>query len=231
MIGINLFKKNKIKFFSEIFSKQEVSQHVLKFPNNIPSYFKSIPQSLFDLTKNKFLRNHSTIKTCAGFHNIFRRSLLLTCPFDIQLIFEKNGELNFSSCGKDTVNSAEFISSHPNWQFLDYVKTDYIRVIKIGTKIACTSTVPYLIHQSWWHFNDLEIPSGIVPDKKENDLNIFILIKKGIDEVIIKKDTPLVYLTPLINDKINIEFLNKKEKDHSFKKTFSILKNFVVEKL
>ena len=69
-----------------------VPVHILKnfllsFPSNIPKYFKDIPKSFFDNQKRK-VRSRTTIRTCSGFINLFKRSIVFTSPYDIELFIE-----------------------------------------------------------------------------------------------------------------------------------------------
>ena len=64
-----------------------LKQFLLTFPHNIPKYFKDIPSNFFD-NKNRQIRSRKTVKTCSGFINLFKRSILFTSPYDIELFFE-----------------------------------------------------------------------------------------------------------------------------------------------
>lgn len=227
-----IFKKNKINIFSNsyYYSVEELKEIFKKIPNNLPSYFKTIPKKTWDLKFNNFNMNINTIRSCAGFLNLFKRTMLMKCPYDLQLIFEDN-EVK-GQIGGEVDGLERFIDLHSNDQFLNYIphQDNYKYVVKIKTNIHFNTNVPFMLSQPFFHFANHEVVPGILPSNSALDLNIFILIKKETKSLIIKKHDPLAYLTFLCSDEIIFKYSNK-IREPKFRSTFSVLKDYVLNKI
>ena len=199
---MSLFKKNK----EVIIRTNEIPTNILKnyilsFPNNIPSYFKNIPTKFLD-QKRRPIKTQRTIKTCSGFVNLFKRSILYTSPYDIELFFD-DGQISGSVGGS---NWDKYIQYHPDWQFIKYAQSDWEVVLKFMPFCNIQSPYNLIISNPWWHMNNFEIIPGIINCVEPLDLNIFIPIKKNQDHLYIRQGTPLALINFETDDQLNLIF-------------------------
>ena len=199
---MSLFKKNK----EVIIRTNEIPTNILKnyilsFPNNIPSYFKNIPTKFLD-QKRRPIKTQRTIKTCSGFVNLFKRSILYTSPYDIELFFD-DGQISGSVGGS---NWDKYIQYHPDWQFIKYAQSDWEVVLKFMPFCNIQSPYNLIISNPWWHMNNFEIIPGIINCVEPLDLNIFIPIKKNKDHLYIRQGTPLALINFETDDQLNLIF-------------------------
>lgn len=212
------------------YTKEEIKNCFSFFPKNLPSYFKSIPKNLFSTTYNTFLKNEHTIKTCPGFINFHKKSILFHSPFDIQLIFDEE-KIIYASVGNNNKAIDSIIFPHSQDQFLTYIPSSkYKLIIKITFHITLFSDVSILLHNPWYHVNSLNIPPGILPGKWDNQLNIFIAIPKDQKELIIKQGDSLFMMTPITEKKIKLKFYEKSLYT-PFLKTFSFARKFFTDNI
>jgi hypothetical protein len=206
-----------------------LKQFLLTFPHNIPKYFKDIPSNFFD-NKNRQIRSRKTVKTCSGFINLFKRSILFTSPYDIELFFE--GKEIRGSVGSSDWNKN--FHHHADWQFIDYVKSDYSFILKFQPFFSIQSDYNFIMTNPWWHMNNFEIIPGHVNCKEPLDLNVFIPIKKQQDHLYIPQGTPLCYITFETEHQLDLIFKNKNYKQSDYlglSYTFSNLKRKLVKNL
>ena len=205
---MSLFKKNK----SIIVRTNEIPINILKnfllsFPNNIPSYFKNIPSKFMD-RKKRLLRSQKTLRTCSGFVNLFKRSILYNSPYDIELFID-DGKISGTVGGS---NWDKYIQYHPDWQFIKYAQSDWEMVIKFMPFCNLQSPYNLIITNPWWPMNDFQIIPGIINCKEPLDLNIFIPIKKGQNHLYIRQGTPLAYINVETDEQLDLVF-----KDENYK--------------
>jgi len=201
-----MFKKNK----DIIIRTNEIPINILKnfllsFPDNVPSYFKNIKSVFFD-HKKRPIRCEKNIKTCSGFINLFKRSIVFTSPFDIELFIDDEkirGRVGGS-------NWDRYIQYHSNSQFLSHIKSDWKMVLKFMPYCSIQSPYNLIISDPWWHMNNFQIIPGIINCKEPLDLNIFIPIKKNQNYLYISQGTPLAYINFETNDQINLIYENKR---------------------
>ena len=175
-------------------------------------YFATIPKTRFEPTLKKFLPFLNTIKTCPGFINLYKRSLLVTSPFDIyvelndkEIVLQKIGKLNWQT-----------VKVHSNEQLLNYVNTkDYKFILKIELPFILKSDVSLLLSDSSYHFNNLNVFSGIISKNYDSTISFFIPIKKETNTIYIKKDLKFKKTAEEINQSL----------------TFSELKKFILDKV
>ncbi len=226
---MNIFKKRiNIKYFPDILKKEDAQEMVKKIPHNFPDYFKSIPRNMFNPVSKTFNRYGFTIKSCPGFINLHKRSLLITSPFDVQIKFDEKGILD-ERVGR--FSNYKITEVHPNEQLLTYVKnSEYKFIIKLGLPFYIDSNVSLLMSTSCYDFNDFDVLSGILNSGYKKDVSFFIPIKKNQNELYFKKGQPLFLFTPLCENKIKLNF--KKNKNIiSPSLTFSNFKENILEKL
>ena len=199
---MNIFKKRiNIKYFPDILKKEDAQEMVKKIPHNFPDYFKSIPRNMFNPVSKTFNRYGFTIKSCPGFINLHKRSLLITSPFDVQIKFDEKGILD-ERVGR--FSNYKITEVHPNEQLLTYVKnSEYKFIIKLGLPFYIDSNVSLLMSTSCYDFNDFDVLSGILNSGYKKDVSFFIPIKKIKMSYILKKDNLYFYLHHCVKTKLN----------------------------
>ena len=220
----------KITFSSQYWDLDIVKESFEKSPKNFPSFVKVMPSCKFDPFVKLFRPALKNLKTCSGFINLFKRSILFKMPFDLQVIFTDEGLLEVSAGSASNPNQEAFVHLHHNSQFIDYVKSNYKFIIKVQPMIQIDSSVSIVMQPSFFHLNHFDIVPGILNKKYKGDLNFFIPIKKDQKELLIKKNTPLFLITPLTERKVNLSFnqLNIKYKNKPY---FTNIKETVMESI
>jgi len=225
-----MFSK-KITFnYFDILQEEDAKNMFKMIPHNFPKYFSKIPKNLNIENMSTILPFSSTIKTCPGFINLYRRSILVTSPYDIYIQYNEKG-IQYYHVGQINLNRyGDIVSVHSNSQFIDYINTNkYKFITKITLPITLNTDISLLMSQSSYHFNDLNILPGVLPFNYKRDLNFFIAVEKNVNMLHIKQGDPLFLMTPLCENKIKLEF--KKFKSMYPHLTFSNLKKFILEKL
>ena len=200
-----MFKKKKLIIKSNTIPIDILKNHLLSFPHNFPKYFKDIPKSFFD-QQNRKIRSMTTVRSCSGFINLFKRTILFTCPYDIELFIDKN-EIR-GMVGSHPWNN--FVMKHADWQFLEYAKSDYSCVLKFHFDIFMQCNQNVLITNPWWHLNNFEIIPGLINCKDTMDLNIFVAKRRGVNQLYIPQGTPLCYINIETEDSIKLVYNNEK---------------------
>tara|TARA_R110000737_G_scaffold351534_1_gene394075 strand:- start:23 stop:697 length:675 start_codon:yes stop_codon:yes gene_type:complete len=183
-----MFFKNKIEIYSNRIPVSFLKDFICTYPKNLPSYFKNIPKTYpFKVGRN------FNIRTCSGFLNFFKRSIVLKSPFDISL--EIKDKQIFCEFGSGSYSNENNLDVHNSEQFLKYVDQNKYEIITkfiFGVFIKCK--FPVLVTNPWWSMNDFEIIPGILNCKKPTELNLFLPIKKNQSRITIKQGTPLCML-------------------------------------
>jgi len=199
-----MFFKNKLEIWSNRIPIDFLKQFICIYPNNLPDYFKNIPKTYpFRVGRN------FNIRTCSGFINFFRRSVVLKSPFDISLeIIDNKIYCEFGSGSYSNENNLQI---HSQEQFLKWVNKDIYKIIsKFIFGIYIKSNNPILVTNPWWAMNDFEIIPGILNAKNPLELNLFLPIKKDTFRITIKQGTPLCMLHFESNKDFKIVFKDKK---------------------
>ena len=223
---MNIFRKKISIEYLDLLKREDAMNMIKQIPENFPKYFFSIPKTNFNPEKRKFIPYKKTIKTCPGFINLYKRSLLVTLPFDLYIEFNENKILD-QKAGQTDLNVA---SLHSNEQLLSYANnTEYKFILKINLPFTIDSNVSLLMSPSCYHFNNFNILSGIINSKYKRDINFFIPIKKNQNELHLKQGEALFLLTPLCENKIKLNF---KPKNNMYPNlTFSTLKQNILKNL
>tara|TARA_R100000479_G_C6321060_1_gene177738 strand:- start:66 stop:740 length:675 start_codon:yes stop_codon:yes gene_type:complete len=223
---MNIFRKKVSIEYEDFLKKEDAMNMVKQIPENFPKYFFSIPKTNFNPEKSKFIPYQKTIKTCPGFVNLYKRSLLVTLPFDLYVEFDENKILD-QKAGQTDLNVAGI---HSDKQLLFYVNNkEYKFLLKITLPFIINSNVSLLISPSCYHFNDFNVLSGIINSKYKRDMNFFIPIKKNQNELYLKQGEALFLMTPLCENKIKLNF---KQKNNMYPNlTFSTLKQNILKNL
>jgi len=199
-----MFFKNKIEMYSNRVPMSFLKDFMCTYPQNLPSYFKNIPKvSLFKVGR------HFNIRTCSGFINFFKRSIVFKSPFDIRIEL-RNNQL-FCEFGSGSYSNENNLGVHSSEQFLKYVDTNkYAMITKLTLGIFIKCKYPVLLTNPWWSMNDFETIPGILNCKNPVELNLFLPIKTNQSVITIKQGTPLCMLH--FESEKDIKLVLKKEK-------------------
>lgn len=225
----NFFKKQtNLIIDSEKIPFKELKKHVLKYPNNLPSYFSKIPSKFLD-EKNRVINYKKSLKTCAGFINLFRRSLLFTSPYDIEIFIDDQKITGFVG-GSSLEQFVEV--EQTGWQFLNHIQSDYLVVLKFDFKFSVQCNKNMYISQPWWHMPQIEIIPGYYSSDYPLRLSLFIPIKKNQNHIFVKRHSPLCYFTFETDQQINIMWNNEMKPlrlDPGLDLSFSVLKDKILK--
>ena len=225
---MNFFRKKLIIKYYYPLKKEDAEGMFKKIPDNFPKYFFTIPKTMFNVERKKFVPYLTTIKTCPGFINLYKRSLLFTSPFDIYIELDDNKIIS-ARAGKTDFQVA---SIHQGQQFLDYVPNnkEYKFILKINLPFLINSNVSMHMSESFYHFNQFNVLPGIIPSSYKGDINFFIPVKKEKNEIYIKKGDPLFLITPLCETGVKLKFKKIETNDTTYL-TFSTLKKHILKNL
>lgn len=223
---------SKIIFFSDQYTTDQIKKCVYVFPDNLPKWFEKMPSAFYSEKHDTYVKGLGTVKRCPGLINYFKRGFLFTCPFDLQVLFDEKGNIEFHSAGQ--VCNDGFVHLHPSWQYLDHVQSDFQSILKIIFKISIKTDVGFLMSSPWWNGSPFETIPGVISKNYSKDLNCFIPMPKNIKSFEIKKGAPLFFGHFLTENKVDIKFSNKNlisQKDSVFIKTFSNLKQSIMDRI
>ena len=224
-----MFRKKITIQYKDPFDSKIIKDMFKVVPKNYPPYFGAIPKTMFNPFTGHPRPDQKTIKSCPGFINLYKRSILVTSPFDIYLEFDEN-KIITEVIGKTGYG---ITTQQNNTQLLNYVNgKDYKFIIKIELPIYLKSDVSILMLDSFYHFNKhLAIP-GIVNKKYESIISFFMPVKKRQTELYIKQGDPLFLIVPMCEDKIKLKIKkNNNVSNQNTTLTFSSLKEYIMDKL
>ena len=223
------FKKKLEVFFNSTFERNQIEKNIKRMPNNLPSYFKTIPTQLFNLQFQKMLPFQRTVKTCPGYVNLFKRSFLICNPIDTYIEFNDQGIVFQKNGGYDEQRA----TVHPDEHLLRYVpnKHDYKFILKYHLPFSFKSDVAYISMDPGYHFTSHTTLPGIVPSNWFNEYNIFIPIRKEQTELYMREGEPLTIIVPLTEKSLSLSFTEKPEGhiDKSISYKFSNFKKFLLK--
>lgn len=172
---------------------------------NLPIWWSETPRS--------DAAGAATIKSCHGFHKLFKRSI--TIPFwtsatvEVSDVDDKEFGLYYSCSDGTEIESKELTEGVKNYTGNDGIS------LKIYTpwKIKCNKPVEFLMTQPVW--NDREFVEnftllpGVLDFKYQNDLNVMLYTKrlKEAKRYEIKPQTALAMLVPMFEDEIEIKHI------------------------
>tara|TARA_B100000035_G_C20899700_1_gene508824 strand:+ start:128 stop:814 length:687 start_codon:yes stop_codon:yes gene_type:complete len=198
-------RKNTVTINTNVIPSNILQKYLLGFPSNLPKYFKTIPKKFFD-DQNRIRSGVKSLRTCSGFINLFRRSLVFNSPYDIEIFVD--GENISGSVGGNPLENN--IIMHPNWQFINHANSNYAFVMKFVPHVFVQSDFNIIMTNPWWHMNDFETIPGIINCKDPVELNVFIPVKKDVNKISIPQGTPLCYITFDTDKEINLNYTNEK---------------------
>jgi len=221
-----MFRKKLKICYDDNLSLEDAKSIFKTVPHNFPGYFRTMHKNFFDPVVKKFLPFTKTIKSCPGFVNLYKRSLLMTCPFDVYAVFKDN-EIYKQKAG---TNLPEMLTIHDD-PFVKYAGNhDYKFIVKLWLAVQVHSDVSFIVSDSLYHFNKRVVFPGIIDKDYKFYMSCFIPIKKDQDELYLKKGDPLLLLTPMCENKIKLSFEKIQRTEYTDTK-FSSLKRYVMDKI
>jgi len=182
-----MFFNNNLNIYSNKIPLTMVEPFFHTYPNNLPSYFEKMP-----IHFNKDNPLSHTVKRCSGMINNFKRSVLYTSPFQIEVNFYKDGSW------KSWTGSSQWmqpITEHDSRQLLSWTgTTKYKLLLKFSFQLFAQCNYPVVYTNPWWHMNDFETIPGVLECKYPTQLNIFIPIPKDMTKLKIKQGQALAQL-------------------------------------
>lgn len=103
-----------------------------------------------------------TMKNCPGVLGLFRSTILLKAPMDMEIHLKDTDEGTTQIVSECSYPPALKVESHPNWQFSNLGSTwASYRSVKFKFPFIISSTHPYIFVQPYWHNpTPFEVPPG-----------------------------------------------------------------------
>lgn len=172
---------------------------------------------------NNVSEKPSTVKSCPGILEIFKKSYIVKCPHDLSICITEDMRMESYSPSAAGVS----IQTHPFSQLKSSYNMFAERInIKFMIPILITSDLPYVFLNPTYHCNNIwDVMPGVVdsPWNKDIQLNVNTLInlkdlefKDGVAEISIREKQPLCYMW--FPEKTKLIHSNKKPKQKTFLK-------------
>ena len=214
-----------IKFVPHIDGLELVEEITPKPANQfIPPHWKDIPAlhqssellNEIDLPGKYYNQTKpmKTAKKCPSFIDVFNNGFVIPAPCDLFLQYDNEKEewnvetgLKFSGRNPNETFEINF-SVHPTQQYLDHVpNAPYEYIFKLDNLWSVITPKGYSIMQlpMFWHHNpDFEVAYGIIHTDQYHQINIQIMMRKGLKEIEIKMGEPLCYIVPYKREEYNL---------------------------
>jgi len=196
------------------FRPYPATEYMPEWFRNMPAEVK-LPAESFSVDGyiRKKIPNIRTAKLCPSFVDIYNEGFVLPAPCDIWLRVEEDGtwEYRLSNPLFSMENQFEAFdipfSVHPTHQYLDHVpNAPYDYIFKMDNVWSCVTPKGYSIMQipMLWHHNpNFETAYGIIHTDQYHQLNIQIMMYKGVGNFEIKMGEPLCYIIPYKREEFN----------------------------
>ena len=214
-----------IKFVAHIEGMDQVKeicpQPSIKF---IPPHWKDIPMLIDNpvemINQSEFQGKYfgvnakrKTAKKCPSFIDVFTNGYVIPAPCDIYFSYNTETEEWYVETGLKYSGRNQFeafdipFSVHDTHQYLDHVPDapfDYI--FKMDNVWSCITPKGYSIMQlpMLWHHNPyFEVAYGIIHTDQYHQINLQIMMRKGVGNFEIKMGDPLCYIIPYKREEYN----------------------------
>ena len=148
-----MFRKKITIQYKDPFDYKIIKDMFKVIPKNYPPYFGAIPKTMFNPFTGHARPDQKTIKSCSGFINLYKRSILVSSPFDIYLEFDENRIIT-EEIGK---TGWKITTQQNNAQLLNYANSkNYKFLIKLELPIYLKSDASIVMLDSFYHFNKYE---------------------------------------------------------------------------
>ena len=116
-----MFRKKITIQYKDPFDYKIIKDMFKVIPKNYPPYFGAMPKTMFNPFTGHARPDQKTIKSCSGFINLYKRSILVSSPFDIYLEFDENRIIT-EEIGK---TGWKITTQQNNAQLLNYANSFY----------------------------------------------------------------------------------------------------------
>lgn len=202
------FKKSRVVLdcFSEYGFVTNLApiQKAVKF---FPEWWKSLPKAIPAISGH--MVEDSTIKTCPGFVELYRNSIIMPLWTDCAIDIAPQGNDGYRWQFADGITSA---SSHPHEQRGDYLPNDKYQHIKIASPwfLKTKEDIKWLYTQATYNIKNpdqqLVIP-GVLNFKYQGQTNINMVFPRLDGKVIrhvIKRGQPLAQMIPMTEKEVDV---------------------------
>lgn len=151
---------------------------------------------------------NATMRHCAGFMDLFRRSFCVPVPYDTQLYVGPQGSDEYYWRCADTKGS---LGPHPQFQMGDFMRGGAYQQLQLESPwvLNCEEDIDFLMFDPFWHDGDdpdrTTVPPGLVNFKYQSGLNCNVFVKKHPSEgrhLLLKYGSPLMFILPLTERKV-----------------------------
>jgi hypothetical protein len=211
---MNLFTKNvKLDFYTE-------HKHLVDL---VPPVRSSVPRWAMNLQSPKVYCPHTdmervvkgnTIKTCPGFRSMFINSFMIPSWTDMEIVVDGNKQ----AASWHFADKFTEISQHTEWQVAPEFSKDHFILKLISPWYADTNVdVSFVICPAFWHWDkvkgEVSMPPGVMNfhQYKSGAVNNFFFVSKHkTQSIFIPAGTPLAYLIPMTERKVDLRVAHKK---------------------
>lgn len=221
------------------FSKKKIVVHVF-YAENIPVTQKTIKKAAWfipnwwkQLDKKFYTKSilypHPTMKSCAGFINLYKNGIIVPMWCDLNLLVGKLGTTEYAYQYSDGMSTAVV---HPIQQSNGFIKDTEYQHLKLETPWAlyCEENIEFISIEPTWNltkYKTLKVLPGIYTLQNPIQTNINLIFSRTESNQIIELPfgTPMIHLIPLDNRKIELKFhiqnaKNKKSSLHYYRYKF-----------
>lgn len=193
----------------------------LKF---IPAWWRDLPPTM----EAPILEgvNHArypvpTMRSCAGFMDLYKKSFCVPAPCDIQIYVGPEGSDEYYWRYSENDYA---LKAHPQFQMGGFMQQGTHQQLQLGSPwgLRCEEEINFLIFDPFWHDGDdpyrTLVPPGVVNFKYQSGLNCNIFVKRHPTEgrhVLIKYGSPLAFILPLTERKVVFRYSFMKPEDEA----------------
>lgn len=158
----------------------------------IPDWWKSLPKDV----------PFPTMRQCAGFIDLYKKSFVLPLWSDLDVSIDGN---QFQWQYADNLSSA---GNHAKNQFGEWIGEDSILHLKLNSpwRLRCDKEVFFQWSDATWEEDRVfkyMTPTAIVEYKYQHATNVNLLFnKERVQEIRLHHGTPLVFITPITENKV-----------------------------
>jgi len=205
MLFFTKSKKITVDFFTNNFSVYE------NFPikhgrNFIPEWWKNIETKKYDNNEIRPAAILPTLKRCPGMINTYKESLIMPLWTEIDIVMHNNSTWTGACSDRKTE-----ISTHPSYQYGDYLPHDRYTHLKITSPwYACEKKgINFVVAPCSWDnqllLSTYFIPTGIRSWKHTCSTNIHGFIRNHEHSLNLHAGMPIVHFYPMSEKKIDIK--------------------------
>lgn len=224
----NILKKKYIEIFCYTNKKIVYDLFQIKKSNNFyPQWWKNLPKYECPI------KSSASMRGCYGFLEYYKQSFTMPLWSDIIFFTNKNGEIDVEVALQGIGEGASTnISRHDERQHIGFFDTNKFSLIKLETPwvFSCKENI-YLstvgpFYENFELLQNIQIVPGITNYHLNQYSNIFLIVKKGQNNIFVKHSTPIRHFFPLTDKKVVFicEYNVKKYEELYYDKTeFSFL--------